>query len=426
MTPMNTSNDPMDKPIRKRSALYRYRYYLIGAVVFVIFAVWVLIATSGGQKLRVEQDHLMTAEVRKERFMEYLDVEGVVQPILTVKVNTREAGSVDRIVAEEGMMIQQGDTILVLSNPDLLRTIEDQRDDWEKQLITFREREIEMEQKNINLRQQTLQATYELNRLSKSFGLDQEEFAMGVLSQAQLEVKRDEFEHKTRTTALQLEGLRQDSVAGELRKSLMQNEMEREEKRYLRALERVSDLVVRAPVSGQLSYVSPSPGQQVGSSESIAEIKVLEPFKINTSISEYYIDRITTGLPANVMLNGEKYPLRITRVVPEVRERQFVVDLVFTGNQPDQVRIGKTFRVQIELDQPEEAVVIPRGDFFPVTGGQWIYKLNESGTKAVRTSISIRRQNPQQYEVVSGLEPGDRVIVTGYSNFGDAAELILK
>ena len=202
--------------------------------------------------------------------------------------------------------------------------------------------------------------------------------------------------------------------------------MERERKKYERATERLGNLVVKAPISGQLSFVKVTPGQQVGSSESIAEIKVLDQYKIHTSLSEYYIDRITTGLPATVNYQGKKYPLRITKVVPEVKDRMFDVDLVFTGEMPDNVRVGKSFRVQIELGQPEQAIVIPRGNFYQATGGQWIYKANASKTKAVRTPITIGRQNPQQYEITRGLEPGDYVVTTGYDTFGEAEELILK
>jgi RND family efflux transporter MFP subunit len=333
---------------------------------------------------------------------------------------------VERIVAEEGAMLEKGDTILVLTNPDLLRAIDDQRDEWEKQLVSFHEKEIEMEQKSIDLRRQALQTNYELDRLKKSFALDEEEHRMGVKSKAQLDVQRDEFAYKTHSTALQLEGLRHDSAATTLRRELMQNELERERKKYARTLERMEQLVVRAPLTGQLSFVRVTPGQQVQSAESIAEIKVLDSFKLHASLSEYYIDRVSPGLPAALTWQGLKYPLRISRVVPEVKDRSFDVDLVFTGQLPDNVRIGKSFRIQIELGQPEDALVIPRGDFFQSTGGQWIYKLSASGSTAVRTPLSIGRQNPRQYEITGGLQPGDRVIVTGYTTFGDAQELILK
>ena len=416
----------MDRPIAKKPIYLRYRWHITGGIAFIILLIYIGINASGGKKFRTEVENLIIAETIHDKFLEYVDVEGVVQPILTIQINTQEAGSVERIVAEEGTMLKQGDTILTLNNPELVRIIEDQQDEWEKQLISYKEKTIEMEQKSIDLQQKTLQTIYELNRLKKSYTLDEEEFNMGVKSKAQLEVARDEFDYKTQSTVLQLEGLRHDSAATILRRELMKNDLERERKKFKRSQERMKDLVVRAPISGQLSFVKVTPGQQVQSAEAIAEIKVLDQFKIHTSLSEYYIDRITTGLPATIIWQNKKFPLRITKVVPEVKDRNFDVDLVFTKASPENVRIGKSFRVQIELGQPEEALVIPRGDFFQSTGGQWIYKLNESGTKARKTPISIGRQNPQQYEITDGLQPGDKVIVTGYSTFGDAEELILK
>lgn len=416
----------MDKPLQKKPLWFRYRYPIAGSLALVMLVIYTISVATGGRKFRTETENLLIGEAQSDKFMEYVDVEGLVQPILTIRINSQESGSVERIVAEEGTMLQKGDTILVLTNPDLLRTINDQQDDWEKAVISFREKEIEMEQKSIDLEKQTLQTTYELNRLKKSYALDEEEYRMGVKSKAQLEVQRDEFDYKTRSTALQLEGLRRDSTAALLRRELMKTDLERERKKQARARERTEQLIIRAPLAGQLSFVKVTPGQQVQSTESIAEIKVLDQFKVHTSLSEYYIDRIATGLPATITWQTKKYPLRITKVVPEVKDRNFDVDLVFTGELPENVRIGKSFRVQIELGQPEDALVIPRGDFFQATGGQWIYKLNESGTKARKVNISIGRQNPQQYEITGGLQPGDKVIVTGYSTFGEAEELVLK
>ena len=226
------------------------------------------------------------------------------QPILTLKVNAREGGSVDKIVTEEGMMMEKGDTILVLSNPELLRTIEEQRDELEKQLVGYREKFIEMEQKSLNLKQQVLQATYELKRLQKSYELDQEEFKMGIKSKAQLEVARDEYEYKKESTALQLQGLKQDSVVTVIRKDLMETDLQREKKKFSRVCERMEHLAIRATVGGQLSFVKVTPGQQVVPGETVAEIKVLDQFKVHTSLSEYYVDRITTGLPATIDYQG--------------------------------------------------------------------------------------------------------------------------
>lgn len=416
----------MDIKLEKKPWYIRYRYYLAGSIVFLAFLTYVIIFAASPRKLRIDSEDLQIAEVKDGKFMEYVDVEGIIQPILTIKINARETGSVDHIIGEEGSLLHKGDTILTLVNPDLLRSIEDQRDDWEKQRITYQEKEIEMEQQSLNLKQQALQTNYELARLKKSFGLDREEFRMGIKSKAQLEVSEDEYNYKIKNAELQRESLRHDSTVTLIRKELIRNDMIREQKKYERSRERLDNLVVKAPVSGQLSFVKVTPGQQVSSGESIAEIKVLDQYKIHTSLSEYYIDRIVTGLPATVNYQGEKYPLRITKVVPEVKDRMFDVDLVFTGEMPDNVRVGKSFRVQIELGQPEQAIVIPRGNFYQATGGQWIYRTNSSRTKAVRTPITIGRQNPVQYEITGGLQPGDWVITTGYDTFGEAEELILK
>lgn len=416
----------MDIKIEKKPWYIRHRYYLLGGIVFVIFLIYVISLSFGPRKLRIETDNIQIAEVKDDKFMEYVDVEGLIQPILTIKINTREAGSVERIIGEEGTMMKKGDSILVLSNPDLLRSIEDQRDEWEKQRITYKEKEIEMEQKSLTLKQQTLQTQYEMDRLAKNFGLDKEEYKMGIKSKAQLEVSEDEYNYKLQNSALQMESLRHDSAVTIIRKDLLKNDLEREQKKFTRSLERMNNLVVTAPVAGQLSFVKVTPGQQVASGESIAEIKVLDQYKIHTSLSEYYIDRITTGLPATINYQGKRYPLKITKVVPEVKDRMFDVDLVFTGDMPDNVRVGKSFRVQIELGQPEQAIVIPRGNFYQSTGGQWIYKVNASKTKAIKVPLTIGRQNPQQYEITEGLQPGELVVVTGYDTFGDAEELILK
>ncbi len=415
----------MDIQLKKRPWYIRYKYYLLAAAIFVGFSIYVISISVGPRQQRIDTESIQIAAVETGRFMEYVDVEGLVQPILTIQVNTKEGGFVERLVAEEGAMLRQGDTILVLVNPDLERTINDKRDEYEKQLVTYREREITMEKQTLNLRQQILQAEYEQRRLKKNYDLAKEEFAMGIKSKAELEVVEEEYNFRTQTAALQMESLQYDSVTSILNRQMLQADREREREKFAREQAKLNDLVVRAPISGQLSYIKATPGQQIGSNYNIGEIKVLDQYKIHTSLSEYYIDRVTNGLPATILYQNKRYPLKITKVVPEVKDRSFDVDLVFGDEMPDNVRVGKSYRVQIELGQPEEAVVIPRGNFYQSTGGQWIYKVNEAGDRAFRTAITIGRQNPQQYEVTTGLKPGDRVITTGYDQFGEAEVLVL-
>ncbi|MDY3070306.1 MAG: HlyD family efflux transporter periplasmic adaptor subunit [Parabacteroides sp.] len=416
----------MDIKLEKKPWYIRYRYHIIGGALLLIGLIYVIVLASGPSRLRISSDEIMIEEVRNDDFMEFVDVEGVVHPILTIVVNSREAGNVDRIVGEEGSLLKKGDTILTLTNPNLLREIEDQQDEWEKQRISYQEKALEMEQKSLTLKQQTLEAEYELNKIRKSFSLEKEEYAMGIRSKAQLEVSEDEFRYKTESTRLKLKSLQSDSAMTIIRKELLLNDFNREEKKLLRSRQRMEDLVVRSPLDGQLSFVKVTPGQQVTAGENIAEVKVMDQFKINTSISEYYIDRVTSGLPATITYQGKRYPLKVSKVIPEVKDRLFEVDLVFTGEMPENVRLGKSYRVQIELGQPEKTIVIPRGNFYQQTGGQWIYKVNADKTKAVKVPLTIGRQNPRQYEVTDGLQPGEFVIVSGYDKFGGAEVLELR
>ena len=416
----------MDIKLTKRPWYIRHKYYIALGAVLLAFLIYNVITFFGPTTVHTDADDVKIGEVKNDDFREYVDVEGLVQPIMTIKVNSRENGSVARIVAEEGTMLNIGDTILVIDNPDLQRTIEEERLAWEKQQINHRLQQYQMEQKSLSLRQQSLQAEYDMERLSKSYTLDKEEAQMGIKSKAQLEVAEDEYEYNIKKTRLTLESLRHDSAVNVIQRTLLDNELESSRNRYQRTLQRQSDLVVTAPVSGQLSFVNATIGQRIGAGEAIADIKVLDSYKIQVSLSEYYIDRITTGLPASVTYQGKEYPLRISRVVPEVKDRTFTAELTFTADMPDNARVGKSYRIQIELGKPEKAIVIPRGDFYNVTGGRWIYRLNESGDKAVRVPITIGRQNPQQYEVLEGLQPGDRILISGYEKFGDAEQVMLR
>lgn len=415
----------MDTFLEKRPWYIRYRYYLVIGILLSVILIWLGSVAFGPRRLRVNSGEVQVAEVRKDDFMEYVDVEGSVQPILTLLVNARESGTVKRIVAEEGSLLRKGDTILVLDNPVLLREIEDQRDEWEQHFFGYRQAEIEMEQKTLVLRQQALDAAYELEKIRKNFALEQEEFNMGIRSKAQLDVSADEYRYKSESTRLKMESLRSDSALTVVNRELLRKERERARKKLERAELRSRDLVVHAPADGQLSFVKVIPGQQVTVGEDLAEVKVMSQFKIHTLLNEYYIDRMTTGLPATITHNGKHYPLRVSKVVPEVKERNFEVDMLFVDSLPESARLGKSYRVQIELGQPEQVLVIPRGDFYQYTGGHWIFRLDETKGYAVRVPIVIGRQNPQQYEIVSGLQPGDRIITAGYANFSDAEAVVV-
>lgn len=416
----------MDVPIKKKSPLVKYKYYIAGGIGLVILLVYLVFSSVGSTKLRYDAENLQISEVKQDKFLDYLDVEGLAQPKLTVKLNSLEAGIVERIVADEGSILEKGDTILVLTNPELVRAIDDERDNLEKQHISYEEKSIQMQRRSSELKRTTLKTMYDLERLGKQYNLDQEEYNIGIKSKAQLEVASDDYNFNQTNAKLLLDELKHDSLMNTIQTDLMKNDLKREEKRFLRSRERLDNLVVRAPMAGQLSFISVIPGERVGAGNNIGELKVVEDIKLTTKISEYYIERITLGLPATITYQNEKYPLKIIRINPEIKERQFGVDLVFTDKVPDNIRIGKSYRLQIELGQPEDALVVSKGNFYQTTGGQWVFKLNSAETRAVRTNIIIGRQNPRQYEVMEGLSSGDKIIISGYENFGDAQELILK
>ena len=416
----------MDIPLKKRPWFIRYRYYLLAALALIALLGYAAVLALGPRKFRVDKENVQIAEVRHTDFLEYVDVEGIVHPIMTVQVNSLEGGNVARIIGEEGDMVQVGDTLLVLENPQVERNIADKLSELEKQRIEHRRQLLEIARNRLTLQQQSLQAEYELKRLEKSYALNREEYNMGIKSKAELEVAADEYAYKTRTTRLQQQNRRHDSVMGTIQRELLQRDMAREEEAFRRETRRMEDLIVRAPVTGQLSLADIVPGQQISAGQRVGDVKVLDRFKIHAALSEYYVDRITAGLPASLQYQERRYPLKVAKVWPEVKDRSFEVDLVFTDSVPDNVRLGKSYRLQIELGQPEKTLVLPRGNFYAVTGGRWIFKLNADGTRAYRTDISIGRQNPRQYELLEGLQAGDRVLVTGYQSFGDVEEIVLE
>ena len=416
----------MDIPRKPRPWYVKYLYPMLAGTAFLAFATYMIVLSLSPRRLRLDSETCRVADVANVPFREFVDVEGIVQPIQTVQVNALESGFVERIVAEEGTMLQAGDTILILSNPELLRSTFDEQEEWQNSERNYREQEIEMQQKSITLRQQALDAEHQMAALDKSLRQSREEFRMGIKSKAELDVAEEEYRYQMKRTGLQMESLRHDSAATRLKREMLRANREASARKLSRSSGRTAHLVVRATVAGQLSYLGVVLGQQVAAGESVGSIKVLTEYKVRASLSEYYIDRITTGLPAHIQQEAQKYPLRISKVVPEVKDRNFPCDLIFTAEKPTNIRLGKSYRVQIELGKPEKCLVIPRGNFYQHTAGQWIYRLSPDGTTARKTPVKIGRQNPQQYEVLSGLQPGDKVLVSGYENLGDAEVLLLE
>ena len=400
--------------------------HIVSGTALVALLVYTIVLALSPLRRSISKERVRIAEVVEVPFLEFVEVEGLVHPVMTIQLNALENGYVERIVCDEGAMLKQGDTIIVLSNPDLLRTIDEEREQWEKNNRNLHEQEIQMEQKSIDLRLQTLELKYQITALERKLTQSREEFAMGIKSRAELDIVEAENEHLHNKLMLQMQSLGHDSATTVLRRQMIVADREAAQRRLQNAQRRTEGLVVRAPCDGQLGHISLIIGQQVSAGSKIGELKIMDQYKVSTQLSEYYVERIHAGLPATIVQKQDTFPLRISRVVPEVKERKFAVDLLFNGATPDNIRLGKSYRVKVELGQPEPAVVIPRGDFYQKSSGEWIFLIDGETGIARRVPIEVGRQNPEQFEVLKGLNPGDRVITSGYDRIGDAEEVIIE
>jgi multidrug efflux pump subunit AcrA (membrane-fusion protein) len=416
----------MDVKLPPKKWYVKYRIHIVAGLLGLALIVLLIKVSTGPRVIRISAESVQTGTVTVGEFSEYVNAEGTLQPIQTLKIYTREGGFVERIVAQDGAMLHKGDTILILSDPDLERTIQDARNQWRKQDRSFRTQIIEMQQRDISLQRSIMQTQYELGRLEKQHALDQEEYKMGFKSKAQLEVADDEYRYKLKSTQLEIESRRQDSVLNVIKREAMQDELEDARRQLARSEARLKDLVVTAPTDGQLSGLSLERGLKVGAGSAIGDVKRMDAFRMKLSINEYYIDKIEVGCPATITYEKKTYPMVVSGTVPEIKNGSFELYLVFTDSIPDNARIGKSYQARIELGGQAQSVMVPKGNFYNYTHGQWVFRLNAQGNRAIRVPVSIGRQNPRQYEVLEGLEPGDVIITTGYDRIADADEVVLE
>ena len=417
-------NNDMDIKLPKKPWYVKYRLHLLGGAVLLALIGYATSLQLRPKTLRTSIDADQIAQVCDGDFLEYVDVNGLVCPVTSVRVTASEGGTVERICCQNGDLLRRGDTILVLSNPKVLEEIASERRNYEHNQMQHRRQLIEMQQKSITLRQQALAADFELRKMAKNFELEQEEARMGVKSQAQLEVAREEYDYNRRRTQLTIESLRHDSVLNIVGRQLIEQEMSMEAQKLESSLARREALVVLAPTDGQIAGLGAVVGGQVSAGELLGEIGVLTDYKVTARLNEYYIDRIQDGQPATATYKGRSLALQVSRITPQVQDHTFAVEL--TGNLLSKdksgtlLRPGLTLRLKIELGQSERRLIVPRGNFYAQTGGQWVMLVDESGRRAHRVPIRLGRQNAEHYEVLDGLHAGDRVLVSGYDRFGDA------
>lgn len=417
----------MDKVIEKKKGIAvaftkKALPYWFGAAM-AIFIIW-LIFRDDASTLRVNADTLSVSEVRSGEFNDYIRVSGQVQPMTTIQISPLEGGIVQEIIIEEGSKVRAGDEILRLSNDNLdLQILNSEAELAEKENL-LRNTLISMEQQRLSVQQEKLQLQIDVKRLRRKYEQNKALYEERLISREEYLTAQEDYELAAGRLELVKERALQDSLYRGVEIKQMQESLDNMRLNMQMIRRRKDNLTIKAPIDGELGLLDVGLGQSISNGTKIGQINNLDSYKIEAQIDEHYIDRVNAGLEATFERQNESYEAVIRKVYPEVREGKFKADFKFSGEQPANIRTGQTYYLNLQLGQPESAILIPRGTFYQKTGGKWIYVVAPEGGKAVRREIRIGRQNPQFYEVLEGLEPGEKVITSGYDNFGDNEVLV--
>lgn len=420
------AGEGIDRKIEKKWWTPKRLAMIGGAAAFVALVVYAVASTTGGKRLNVDREKITIAAVTEGPFQELISATGTVLPRTTVYLDAVEGGRIEEVFIREGAHVQTGQPILRLSNNDLqlrLLNAEAQRIEQRDRLQNTR---FNMEMNSLNLRQQLTEMNYQIERLQKQFERRQELYEKQLISEQEFEDVRDEFAYWQRRKDLTLQAFRQDSLRMVTQVSQMEDALDRMERNFQVIRDNLENLVVRAPIDGQLSMLDAEVGQIRTSGSRFGQIDVLDGYRVRAQIDEFYISRVTREQRAQGEVAGQEYQMIATRVYPEVRDGRFEVDFEFAEEPPVGIRRGQTLRFRLEMSDPAQAVMVPRGGFYQTTGGNWIYVIDRSGETASKRFIQLGRQNPTHFEVVNGLEPGERVVTSSYETFGDADRLVLN
>jgi len=419
----------MDTIIEKKTGIQaaiskKYiKFWLLGAFVILVI---VLLLTGKGSSMRVDAESVLTGTAVRGEFNDYIRVSGQVQPMTTVQLSPTEGGNVQTIVIEEGNHVNAGDIIVVLGNESLdMQILNSEADLAEKETI-LRNTIISMEQQKLSVEQERLQLQIEVRRAKRAYESNKALYEEKLIAKEEYLKASEDYELACDKLRLVENRARQDSLYRTVQIAQMEESLQNMRINMLMIRKRKDNLSIKAPIDGELGLLDVELGQSVAAGAKIGQINNLESYKIEAQIDEHYIDRVTPGLEASFERNNESFDASIRKVYPDVRDGKFQADFRFEGTQPTNIRTGQTYYLNLQLGQSSEAIIIPRGSFYQNTGGKWVYVMNDDGTRAVKRSVRIGRQNPQYYEVLEGLEPGEKVIISSYDNFGEKDELIIR
>jgi len=416
----------MDIKIEKKKGLQRKHILWIAGGLLFIFLLVKIIAGAGTKTLKVDRDKITISNVTRGQFNDYIRVSGQVEPIATIYLDAEEGGRVKERLIEEGATVKAGDIILRLENRTLYQEIMSSESNLAQKENMLRQTRINFENQMIETRRRLLASTFDIQKKKRNFNQQQALYEDKLIPAETYITAKEDYEHAIQEQEINRLKAQNDSMIMVSEMTQLTTDLAKMRQTLQLVYERLNNLNVKAPVDGQLGMLDAEIGQSIGQGTRIGQINVLTNFKVQAMIDEHYIDRVRHGLSGTLERQDKSYNLNIRKVYPEVRQGQFRIDMVFEGDKPDNIRTGQTYYINLELGQPQEAVMLPRGGFFQSTGGQWVYVLDKSGEFATRRSIRIGKQNPQFYEVIEGLNPGEQVITSGYENFGDSDRLVFN
>ena len=415
----------MDRVIEKKRGLQKKHLpYIAGGALFVALILWAIFGNHDAT-MRVEREGLTVSEVTEAEFKDYVRLSGTVVPIQVVQISPEEGGIVMEKVAEEGTMVRKGDVIVRLSNSNLdLQILNAEAELAEKQNL-LRNTQVAMQQDRLNNETEAAQLDMDVQRKRRAYEQNERLYKEKLISREVYLQAKEDYDLSQKKQTLIGERLKKDAQYRTLQMDQMEDNLANMQRNVVLVRERKQKLEVRAAIDGELGLLDVELGQNISAGQKIGQINDLSDFKIQAEIDEHYIDRVRQGLSATIERSGQQYQLQVRKVYPEVRQGRFRTDFVFKSQKPDNIRSGQTHYLNLELGQSEQAILIPRGAFFQTTGGQWIFVVSKDGSKAYRRTIRIGRQNPQYYEVLEGLQPGEQVITSGYEAFKDYESLRL-
>lgn len=416
----------MDRKLeRKKWPLRRVLTYG-AAALFAGAVLYELIFGDHSSKLNVQVERITISTVQRGPFQEFVPVRGEVLPIQTIFLDAQESGRIEAVYLEAGAMVNKGDPILKLSNPDLEITVMNQEAVFYEQLNNFENTRINLNQQAISRQRELLEIEQLLRRQRDAFELAKIQHERGLISDRGFESAKEDYDFYLKRRDFAAQTVRQDSLSRRAQLAQMATAQKRLQNNMEAARRSLDNLTLRAPVTGQLTSLNAEIGEQKTKGERFGQIDVLDGFKVRAGIDEFYITRINKGQTGTFQLAGKEYGLTIRHVYPEVIEGRFNVDLEFTGEEPADIRRGQTLQIRLALGDLSEALLLERGGFYQTTGGNWVFVVDEDGEMASRRSIRTGRQSPEYFEILEGLSPGERVVTSSYENYEEIEKLVLK